>query len=41
MADFVLGRLKFNWRGNWTTSTSYIKDDIISLRSLNYNLLSL
>lgn len=29
MADFNLGRLKFVWKGNWTTSTAYIKDDIV------------
>jgi hypothetical protein len=29
MADFRLGRLKFNWRGDWVTSTSYVIDDIV------------
>ena len=28
MADFKLGRLKFKWRGDWTTSTAYVVDDI-------------
>lgn len=29
MADFRLGRLKFNWRGNWVVSTEYVIDDIV------------
>jgi len=29
MADFRLGRLKFNWKGAWTTSTAYVIDDIV------------
>lgn len=36
MADFVLGRLKFNWRGNWATSTAYIKDDIVKYGGNTY-----
>ena len=39
MADFILGRLKFNWRGNWTVSTSYIKDDIIKYGANTYTCL--
>jgi len=30
MADFKLGRLKFVWKGAWTGSTAYVKDDIVS-----------
>ena len=30
MADFVLGRLKFHFKGSWTTSTAYIKDDVVT-----------
>jgi len=29
MADFLLGRLKFVWQGNWATGTAYVKDDIV------------
>lgn len=29
MSEFILGRLKFVWKDSWTTSTSYIKDDIV------------
>ena len=30
MADFKLGRLKFVWKGAWSGSTAYVKDDIVS-----------
>ena len=30
MADFVLGRLKFHFKGSWTTGTAYIKDDVLT-----------
>jgi hypothetical protein len=29
MADFKLGRIRFIWKGSWTASTTYYKDDII------------
>ena len=29
MADFRLGRLKFNWTGDWTVATDYVIDDIV------------
>ena len=29
MADFVLGRLKFVWKGDWANSTAYIADDVV------------
>ena len=29
MADFVLGRIKFVWKGAWAGSTSYIADDVV------------
>ena len=29
MADFVLGRIKFVWKGEWAASTSYIADDVV------------
>ena len=31
MAEFRLGRLKFNWRDAWTTSTAYVIDDVVQL----------
>ena len=36
MADFVLGRLKFKWRGDWATSTAYLIDDIIKYGGNTY-----
>jgi hypothetical protein len=36
MADFKLGRLKFKWRGDWATSTSYLIDDIVKYGGNTY-----
>ena len=36
MADFKLGRLKFKWRGDWTTSTGYVIDDIVKYGGNSY-----
>jgi hypothetical protein len=36
MADFKLGRIKFKWKGNWTTSTAYVKDDIIKFNANSF-----
>ena len=36
MADFRLGRLKFNWRSNWTPSTAYVIDDIVKFGANTY-----
>ena len=36
MADFRLGRLKFNWRGDWQASTAYVIDDIIAFKGNTY-----
>ena len=29
MAEFKLGRIRFIWKGDWSTSTVYYKDDIV------------
>lgn len=29
MAEFRISRLRFNWKGEWNPSTSYIKDDVV------------
>jgi len=39
MADFVLGRLKFKWRGDWATSTAYLIDDIVKYGGNTYVVL--
>jgi len=31
MAEFRLGRLKFNYRGDWAASTAYVIDDVVVL----------
>lgn len=36
MADFRLGRLKFNWRGPWQPSTVYVIDDIVNFGGKTY-----
>ncbi len=29
MAEFKLGRIRFVWKGDWTTATTYFKDDVV------------
>lgn len=36
MAEFKLGRIKFVWKGAWTATTVYYKDDVISAGGLSY-----
>jgi len=36
MAEFRLGRLKFNWRGDWTASTAYVIDDVVKIGGNTY-----
>jgi len=36
MAEFRLGRVKFNWTGNWQPSRSYLIDDIIKFGGNSY-----
>ena len=36
MADFILGRLKFKWRGDWAVSTAYLIDDIVKYGGNTY-----
>ena len=36
MAEFRLGRLKFNWRSDWTASTAYVIDDIVKYGANTY-----
>ena len=36
MAEFRIGRLKFNWRGVWTSSTAYVIDDIVKFGANTY-----
>lgn len=36
MADFRLGRLKFNWRSAWSGNASYVIDDIVNYGGNTY-----
>ena len=36
MAEFRIGRLKFNWRGVWVSSTAYVIDDIVKFGANTY-----
>ena len=40
MADFRLGRLKFNWTGDWTPATAYVIDDIVKFGANTYVCIS-
>ena len=36
MADFKINRIRFTWKNTWTTSTSYLKDDIVRYGGKSY-----
>jgi hypothetical protein len=36
MTEFVLGKIKFTWKGNWAVSTAYEKDDIVKYSGNTY-----
>ena len=36
MADFNLDRIRFRWKGDWTLSTDYVKDDIVRFEGKTY-----
>lgn len=36
MAEFKLGRIKFVWKGAWTPTTVYYKDDVVSANGISY-----
>ena len=36
MAEFKLDRFKYNWRGDWTSSTVYKRDDIVRVNGKSY-----
>jgi len=36
MAEFKLGRIRFIWKNNWTTGTTYVKDDIVRYGGKTY-----
>ena len=36
MPEFNLNRFRYNWKGDWATGTSYIRDDIVRLNGRTY-----
>jgi len=36
MAEFRLSRFKYKWKGNWSGTTAYIKDDIVHYNGSSY-----
>jgi len=36
MAEFKLGRIRFVWKGDWYTGTSYYKDDVVRYGGRTY-----
>jgi hypothetical protein len=36
MAEFILGRIRFVWKGNWTPGANYLVDDVISSGGKSY-----
>ena len=36
MAEFKLERFKYNWKGEWTTSTAYKRDDVVRVGGKSY-----
>jgi len=40
MAEFKLGRIKFVWKGPFSASTIYYKDDVVSAGGISYNCIT-
>jgi hypothetical protein len=36
MAEFKLDRFKYTWKGNWSTTTAYLKDDVVQFNGSSY-----
>ena len=36
MAEFILDRFKYKWKGDWTASTAYDRDDIVRVGGKSY-----
>lgn len=36
MVDFRIDRFKYNWRGEWTAATEFIRDDVVSYNGSSY-----
>ena len=40
MAQIDLGKLKFNWRGDWVSSNAYTPDDVVIYQGTTYVLVA-
>ena len=36
MAEFKLEKFKYKWRGDWSASTSYKRDDVVRVSGKSY-----
>jgi len=36
MAEFSIDRFKYNWKGDWTAGTDYVRDDVIRVNGKSY-----
>jgi hypothetical protein len=36
MAEFKLGRIRYTWRGEWSSGTTYYKDDVVAYGAKTY-----
>jgi hypothetical protein len=36
MAEFKLGRIRFIWKGEWVSGTTYLKDDVVRVNGKVY-----
>jgi hypothetical protein len=36
MAEFKLGRIRFVWKNNWVTATTYYVDDVVLVNGKTY-----
>ena len=36
MAEFKLGRIRFIWKGDWASTTAFLKDDVIRYGGRTY-----
>jgi hypothetical protein len=39
MAEFKISRIRYTWKGNWTTGTNYLPDDIVRYQGKAYTCL--
>ena len=40
ISTISLGKVKFNWKGDWAQSTAYVKDDVVKYGPNVYNCIT-